>query len=424
MSLPLQLDYSQSISELPECTNYEVCLTPSTGATTYTSGGLVKFDFQQRGFIDPSSICIRYKYAMTSIVGAQMVATPAYTPFLRLETLIGSQVVESINQYNQVAGFLYVNTQMDVAMKYGQQQPLGFFSSTPVPLVNAITPTIEQLDGRLCLVNEIGTFSMPLVGLLSSSAKLIPAFAMPQISVQLTVDAISNMFTAAVVPTVFNISNIELCYNMLDFGRSVEHDILAMPKLFLKCWSFSNSSSTLGTASNGSISLVYNQKYASVKAAYILCASGTSTNKWADSFDATSSNGDYSIMIAGQTYPQRALSTLNNKSYIVQELRRASGNINDKNNNMSINSLEFNLQGNDITTYSAPAKFIVGIPLEKLHIPSDKAILTGVSTNNSNITVNINTATATAQQYNVNLILNYDAIIEVDTQTRDARVRQ
>ena len=96
----------------------------------------------------------------------------------------------------------------------------------------------------------------------------------------------------------------------------------------------------------------------------------------------------------------------------------------DKNNNMSINSLEFNSQGADITTYSAPAKFIVGIPLEKLHIPSDKAILTGVSTNNSNITVNINTATATAQQYNVNLILNYDAIIEVDTQTRDARVRQ
>ena len=35
MSLPLQLDYSQSISELPECTNYEVTLSPSTGATNY-----------------------------------------------------------------------------------------------------------------------------------------------------------------------------------------------------------------------------------------------------------------------------------------------------------------------------------------------------------------------------------------------------
>ena len=126
MSLPVQLDYSQSISELPECTNYEVTLTPATGATKYESGSLVKFDFQQRGFIDPSSIVVRYKYTLVSLVNASMIATPAYAPFQRLETLIGSQVVESINQYNQVAGFLYVNTQYDVAMKYGQQPSLGF----------------------------------------------------------------------------------------------------------------------------------------------------------------------------------------------------------------------------------------------------------------------------------------------------------
>ena len=104
----------------------------------------------------------------------------------------------------------------------------------------------------------------------------------------------------------------------------------------LKCWSFSNSSATLGSGISGSASLVYNQKYASVKAAYILgCGTGVnSLNKWGDSFDMTASNGDYSIMIAGQTYPQRNLSTLNNKAYIVQELRRASGNIIDKNNNL------------------------------------------------------------------------------------------
>ena len=226
MSLPLQLDYSQSISELPECTNYEVTLTPSTGATLYASGSLVKFDFQQRGFIDPSSIVVRYKYKLTSLINACMIGTPAYAPFQRLETLIGSQVVESINQYNQVAGFLYVNTQMDVAMKYGQQAALGFVN-------NLTVPSLEELDGRLCGLDEGGTFSMPLIGLLSSSSKLIPAFAMPQISVQLTVDSIANIFTSntgAVIPTGFSITNIELCYNMLDFSRSVEHDILAMPK--------------------------------------------------------------------------------------------------------------------------------------------------------------------------------------------------
>jgi len=424
MSLPLQLDYSQSISELPECTNYEVTLVPSTGATEYTPGSLIKFDFQQRGFIDPQSIVIRYKYAMLSAANALMIATPAYTPFLRLETLIGSQIVESINQYNQVAGFLYANTQMDVSQKYGQQAALGYLNASSVP-------SLEELDGRVCVADENGTFSAPLIGLLSSSAKLIPAFAMPSISVQLTMDSIANMFTSlalGVVPTSFKISNIELCYNMLDFGRNVESAILAMPKLFLKCHSFSNSSATIGTGSSGSLSLVYNQKYASVKAAYVLPTGSfvLSANKWGDSYDITAGSGDYSIMIAGQTYPQRSLSTLNNKSYIIQELRRASGNINDRNNNMCINSVEFSRGYGAATSASVPSKFIIGIPLEKLHIPSDKAILTGISTNNSNITVNINTSTTISvnTSFNVNLIINYDAIIEVDTQTRDASVRQ
>jgi hypothetical protein len=419
MALPNQLDYSQSITELPECQNFEVCLTPTTGAGTYAPGGVVRFDFQNRGFIDPSSITLRYKYNITSAVNSQMIATPAYTPFLRLETLIGSSVVESINQYNQVAGFLYMNTNFDVSMKYGQQSALGYYNATSAP-------SLEQLDGRVCILNESGTFSAPIIGLLSSSGKLIPAFAMPQISIQLTLDSISNMFTTNVTPTAFTIQNVELCYNMLDFGRSVESSILAMPKLFLKCNSWSNSSASVATATSGSISLVYNQKYASVKAAYVLPTgtSANSLNKWGDSYDMTSSNGDYSIVIAGVSYPQRTLSTLNNKTYILQELRRASGNMDDKNNNLAINTLEFIAQGNDATTNAVPAKFIIGIPLEKIHIPNEKAILTGVSTNNSNITVNINTATATAQAHTVNLVLNYDAIIEVDTQTRDARVRQ
>ena len=423
MSLPLQLDYSQSISELPECTNYEVTLVPSTGATSYNPGSLIKFDFQQRGFIDPQSIVIRYKYNITSTGICEMIACPAYTPFLRLETLIGSQVVESINQYNQVAGFLYANTQMDVSQKYGQQAALGYFNNTGIP-------SLEGLDGRACTATETGSFSAPLVGLLSSSAKLIPAFAMPSISVQLTMDSIANMFSslAASVPTVFQISNIELSYNMLDFGRNVESAILAMPKLFLKCYSFSNSSASIATGTSGSMSLVYNQKYASVKAAYVLPTGSfvLSANKWGDSYDVTAGSGDYSIMIAGQTYPQRSLSALNNKNYVIQELRRASGNITDRNNNLSINAIEFNQVVTTATTTAVPSKFIIGIPLEKLHIPSDKAILTGISTNNSNITVNINTSTAVpaATSFNVNLILNYDAIIEVDTQTRDARVRQ
>jgi len=419
MAIPQSMDYSQKIDALPECNNFEVTLVPTTGAGSYNPGSTIRFDFQQRGFIDPSSITLRYKYTITALVGAEMIGTPAFTPFLRLETFIGSQNVESINQYNQVAGFLWANTNMDVAMKYGQQSAFGYNNNTAIP-------SLELLDGRLCTVNEVGTFSCPLVGLLASSSKLIPAFAMPQLSIQLTMDSIANMFTTTVVPTAFVISNIELCYNLLDFGREMEQMVLSMPRIFLKCNSYSNSSASVATATTGSISLVYNQRLSSIKAAFILPTgtSANSLNKWGDSYDATSSNGEYSLVVGGVAYPQRSLSTLNNKTYVLQELRKAMGEIYDKANNLSVNGIEFNKVGNDATTYNAPAKFIVGIPLEKLHIPTDKAILTGISSNNSSITVNINTSTNTAQAHTVNLILNYDAIIEVDTANRNATIRQ
>ena len=87
-------------------------------------------------------------------------------------------------------------------------------------------------------------------------------------------------------------------------------------------------------------------------------------------------------------------------------------------------SVEFLKEGNGGTSFAAPAKFILGVPLEKLHISDEKAILSGVSTNNTNITLNIQTSTATAQAHTVNLILNYDAILEIDTMNRDARIRQ
>ena len=116
---------------------------------------------------------------------------------------------------------------------------------------------------------------------------------MLQISVQLTMDALTNMFTSgtgiAGIPGSIVLKNVEISYNMLDFGRSVELAVLAMPKIYLKCWSFSNSSASLTIGVSGSQSLVYNQKYASVKAAYVNFSGSfvTSANKWGDSYDVS-----------------------------------------------------------------------------------------------------------------------------------------
>lgn len=436
MSLPQQLNYSQQVSELPDCNMNEVTITPSTGSGKYESGGVVKFDFPSSGFIDPQSIILRFQVVLPQVATntSQIRGTPASCFWQKLETLIGSSVVESIPNYNQVYN-MWVNTNMDIASKYGLQSSYGWSNATM---------DLTTLDGRVCNnVSAIETisFAIPLIGLLSNSSKLIPAFAMPQISTQLTVEALANIFmattvsttapyTATTIPASFQLQNIELTYNKLDFGKMVEESVLSMPKLVFKSWSFTNSAVYLASGSSGLISLVYNQKLASIKSAFVLAggtnttiANGGSLNASFDAVDPTAGNGDISITINGQQYPNRPLSTKNSLNYVLQALRKANGNLNDKNNNLSINAIEF-VATSASASLVQPAKAYFGIGLEKMHIPDDKAILAGVSSNGSNITVNINTATNTAANYNVSLILAYDALFEVDTMNRDARIRQ
>ena len=70
------------------------------------------------GFIDPKSIYISYKVACTTgaTAGAAIFGVPVYAPFLRVDTIINGQVIESVNQYNQVA-HMYVNSNTDIAGK-------------------------------------------------------------------------------------------------------------------------------------------------------------------------------------------------------------------------------------------------------------------------------------------------------------------
>jgi hypothetical protein len=83
--------------------------------------------------------------------------------------------------------------------------------------------------------------------------------------------------------------------------------------------------------------------------------------------------------------------------------------------------LEFNAIDATATTVFRPGKFYIGFNLQKLH---SNALLTGISTNNSNISVNIEQSTAVgATNRQCNLILAYDALIEIDMSSRQSSVK-
>lgn len=418
VTLPQKVNYADAHPSLPEGVTTTSMTLSAINGQTFTSGSLIQFDFTNRGFIVPDSIYIRYKIQVTNATTASsMIGCPVYTPFLRLETLLGSQVVESINQYNQVQHVLS-NLTLDVASKYGLQSAFGYNDNTTAGI------TMEKLDGRaIALAGETFFMSAPVNCILSNADKLIPAFCMPQIRLQFTLDSFANMFTTN-TPSAVTLTNVELCYTMVDMGSGVEDMVRSMgEKIYIKSQSFTNSASTIATGSLGATELVFNQRLASIKSAFVNLSgtSSASANKWGDSYDITSNNGDYQLNVGGIVYPQRALSTLMNKAGILQELRNATGSIYDKNNSFSINSVEWNRVGNDTSTADTPAKFYLGFCLEKIH---SNAILTGISSQNSAITFRVNTSTATAQAHTINLILNYDALIEVDTVNKQCSVKQ
>jgi hypothetical protein len=412
--LPSSISYGESLPALPDNTQcINIAAAPTNGAT-FSQGQQIFLDLVNRGFLVPDSMYLSYSYALTSAVNAELIGCPAVTSFNRLDVQVGSQTIDTIQQYN-IFYHMLTNLTYDVAQKYGNQASLGYFNSTAAP-------SLEQLDGRTCILNETGSFAFPLVSMLSNSEKLIPLFAMPQVRIVLTMEALVSMFTSTVVPTGWSISNVQLRYKVVDFGGAVEQIVLnSADKLYIKSQSFALASQTLAANSNGFIELVYNQRYASVKSLFAINGGG-SLNRAFDSVDLTSGNGDYSFSVGGVLYPPAPISTRTAKSQAMLELRSAVGSIFDKNNNMAINTLEFNISGTAGTTsVSVPAKFYVGTSVEKLN---SNNLLTGISTQNSPISYRINTGTAIgANNSTVSLVVNYDALIEVDCMTRQVAVK-
>jgi hypothetical protein len=382
---------------------------------------------------------------------------PVYTPILRLDTLFNSNVVESINNYNSVATALS-NLQYSMSDKMGMQTGLGYYeqqfasAAGALTLTNDFSTTNENTDGLTVAITNVAAtaastltyyFSAPLPCLLSNAEKLVPLNG-TNIRLQFTLDALTTICPQAATtinPTVggaapaagqfqsLTISNFEVVYNQIQFPPQIERQMLSMPKIRIKTSSYATGLQTLAAGISGTANLVYNLRYASIKAMVLLLGSShaNATSKLLESIDLTSGNGSYNFQVNGVYYPQNPLSTVNNRSGVLMELRNAMRDMYSGNNSMAIDTSEWLAidttnttmaqigVGTTATKINIPGKFYVGASTRKMNT---SALFTGISSQNSPITAIINTGTATALSYSPILMLFYDAIIEIDTLTK------
>lgn len=426
MSVPREVDYSSRPTALPPNTiNTDIVIAPSNGSSFSNDGDIIQFQLPSRGFLVPSTMYLRYKCAVvTSTEKAEMRGTPFYTPFVRSQVSVGASVVESIEGYNQLANIL-VNTKMDVAEKTGLAFPLGVLDYSTVP-------TSSNLNGRLLKETTGETWDMAgaLGNILSNADHLVPLGAMPSVQIQLTMDAVVNMFNATTTAsnlTSLTLSNLELCFQSVEFGAEIDPMILSMTdeegNILIKSQSYT-SSSQLCPAQSGQTELTYNQRLSSIKSIIAnFNGAGSQKNDWADSVDITSNLGDYQFLIANRPYPVRPMSVLQNKGGVYQELANCWSMAHSLySSKLAIVPSEFEGVDATTTTYDAPSKFYIAQNTEKL---SSSAMLTGVSSQLSPISLRINFGgTAPANPHSVALICCYDSIMVINPLARQVVIRQ
>ena len=382
--LPKSVDYSSPLATMPDGTvNYLVSNTPINNSS-FTPGTTIIVDLNNvPAFLDPASLSFRYKYtAVTSAIGSVagsnvgIVGCPAYTPFLRVDILANSAVVESINNYNSLATML-TNVGLSVADKLGQQYSLGYAGTTgDVNMSNQINTDGIILAASSATSSSAQTYnnyiSAPLIGCsLSYAEKLVPLDYVNW-RIQLTLDSLANIgsqLSTDLGLASYTITNFEIVYNQIQFPMQINQQIkMSNPKIRIKTKSFGIGSQSIPSGSAGTLNLYYNLRYASVRSLFLICAPTTnvSASRAMESVDATADNGSYQFSIGGVVMPQNPLSTITNKAGIMNELRRAMGSIYDKNNSMSIGASEFIEVVGSTTSISVPGKFYVAINTQKL----------------------------------------------------------
>lgn len=442
--LPKEINYSRPAS-LPEGTQCNSIVSSPINGSSFGPSSIAQFDIVQRGYLVPESMYIRYKIihngsGALADVNAFMRGTPVYTPIARLETICGSQVVESIQNYNQLSNML-VNCRMNYAQKVGVASQFGYTSTGQGTNAFDFSTGAPNGTGLPLATNALGFqqyLSAPLGCILANADNLVPLKFMPSCRIQLTFETIANMYNApATAMGAYSITNLELCYDVIEFNPMVDQAISSMAggQITIKSQSYLSSGVSVPALSSGTLEFLFNQRLASLKSLFAHLSGTVATvslNTMFDSIDITAilpgtalapTGGDYQFFVGGLPYPPRPISTILNKAGASMELSQAFGPAHDLlTTNFSINPVEFNSNNTTITTKNQMGKFYIGTNVEKLS--TNNALLTGISSQGSPISLRISLGAPITNAQTIQLICCYDALLQIDVVNRALIVLQ
>ena len=432
LSLPSSVDFSKKLPSLPDGVSSSLMAIQATNGIQFSAGQLVQFDLPAREglYLDGKTAFLRFRLA---VVGSTATAPiirrkPAYSVINKLDEFVGSVPTNSVFQYNQVAN-MWIDANFSLADVAGQAVSFGLEQDG----------TLADVDGVTCTANGTRQIycAVPLVcSALIGCDKLLPTGLMGSYRVQLTLASLAEVFTTgATNVSGFTINQPELCIQAINMGTAVDRIVAGMgDKLYIRTNGWANSTQSTSATSAGAYSLPFNHRYESIEALYFLSSStdvAKALNLWGDSFNplgATGVNGSIQFQIGNSQYP---LLPINNSTggvaSVQQYLRACAGLITDQRNTMSITFSAFDQYANGATasTANVPAKFIIGVPLNRVNANtpySASSLLSGVSATQSPILAQLNAGSAFNSTMSFSLIAEYTELIEIDPVSKQVSV--
>jgi hypothetical protein len=439
-ALPKEIQYNKPMASLPmDTTMNNITVRPSNSQVFSLGGEIVQFDLPAHSFLVPSSMTLRGRIKISAATGAAVQAhisgVPAASWIQRVETIVGGALLESVNDYGRLYNMIG-QTKIDYATKAGLMTELAYGANAQVD------PTFSNLNGRTLEVPDTNTtgaqdipFALPLGCLLSSCSELIPLGHMGGVRIQITTAQLVDFITGTLGTTggVFTVENLELNFNLVDFGAGMDSVVRSMADqngdLVLRSqgWNVSNVNWPANTGANAA-TYIYNVRLSSIKS---LVLQGTGEAKDSanlgkyDAVRAAGNTGSTQFFVANRPFPPTPLREANNAA-VMSALRQAFGEAHDVySSNIAIPQKQWvgiaDLISGTASTVATPAAHFVGVNTEKLS--TNQVMMSGESSQLSPINVRLDTSEATNAAATLTLFACYDALISLNLPTRMVAVR-
>jgi hypothetical protein len=440
-ALPKEVMYNKPMASLPadtQCLN--VIVRPSNNQTANAGGDIIQFDLPSHSFLVPSSMTLRgvinHKPSAADKTD-HIFGVPGASWIQRLETIVGGNLIESINGYNKLYNMVGM-TKLSVDEKISLATELCIGGSDTVKDTAIKT---DDAMGRTLLkagtAVETYPFAIPLGCLLASCGELVPLGLMGGVRIQLTTAAISSFLEfETATPLTFNVTNMELNFDLVSFGAAMDGVVASMAdsegNLILKSQGWNINDIATNTSANSAQDLIFNTRLSSIKSLVYQGSPGFYTNDDGKIPDMVAPQvqgpaGTTQFFVASTPYPPTPLREANTAA-VKSELRQAFGEIHDVySTKASIQPDTWNgpntLLGATMNLIlpSAPPSHFVGVNTEKLS--TNAVMLSGVSSQLSPINVRLIPSVASHASFTSTLYACYDAIVAINVPTRTIAVR-